>query len=709
MSSGRSLTSMSAVTDALASQQRPNWVLWLRRELAPFPGREVMTLRLVVAVVLVTIISMALQIPSAATSALMVFMVTKQNRVLSMLSGVVMIVGATVAIAASLFLYRYTFDYPEMRLPVMAVAVFTGMYLSRVFALGPLGFVIGFIIMATQSIAETKSDAEALVHSLLWMWVFVVYPIALAVVINEILLPAHPWTALARLLTQRLDAAASALKRALSEGVAGGQKNPALLDLATRGSSPLRALLLLAEIKEKELKRRHASLVAAIVASERLVGVTAVLEMRATQPLSENDRLCAQALLSEIARLRTAVQKPDFVSAASYRSEVIPTLPELRELQLATRSLHESLAQDIPAEAAASPMEAKKPLFVADAFTNPVYPRFALKVALAGIACYVIYSGLAWPGIHTAFFTCAIVALESNEATLRKGWLRIAGASVGGLLGFLAIMYLVPHMVSIVSLVLLVGVVTAGAGWVAAGSERIAYAGVQIAFAFYMCIFQGYKPGTDFDTIRDRLVGIVLGLVVSTVVFHYIWPERAVDRLRAALARALRNLARLLVIPGIGATIETERQAAAQLRSEITKDLDSTLRLSELAVAEDGEVLAPDGRSPATLEGLAYHTQAVSLVAAALSSKTELEEWQRLEQPAQEADAALRSRAAEQLQRTADSVANSQRPQPDDFESALTTRIPPILKAGENDRTRLLGHLVEQMQRLARGSKTAPI
>jgi multidrug resistance protein MdtO len=276
-------------------------------------------------------------------------------------------------------------------------------------------------------------------------------------------------------------------------------------------------------------------------------------------------------------------------------------------------------------------------------------------------------------------------------------------------MGFLAIMYLVPHMESIVSLVLLVGAVTALAGWVAAGSERIAYAGVQIGFAFYFCIFQGYKPGTDFDTIRDRLVGIVLGLVVSTVVFHYLWPEHAVDRLRAALARALRNLARLLVIPGIGATIETERQAAAQLRSEIAKDLDSTLHLSELAVAEDGEVPAPDGRSPAALEGLAHHTQAVSLVATALSTKTELEEWQRLEQPAQEADAALRSRAAEQLQRTADSVANSQRPQPDDFESTLTTRIPPTFKAGENDRTRLLRHLVEQMQRLAPGTKTAPI
>ncbi len=61
---------------------------------------------------------------------------------------------------------------------------------------------------------------------------------------------------------------------------------------------------------------------------------------------------------------------------------------------------------------------------------------------------------------------------------------------------------------------------------VAAGSERIAYAGLQIAFAFYLSLFQGFAPATDFDVIRDRLVGIVLGIVVLSLVFHYLWPER---------------------------------------------------------------------------------------------------------------------------------------------------------------------------------------
>src|SRR5262245_44485984 len=139
--------------------------------------------------------------------------------------------------------------------------------------------------------------------------------------------------------------------------------------------------------------------------------------------------------------------------------------------------------------------------------------------------CYVIYMAVDWPGIRTAFITCCFIALESTASTMRKARLRLVGCAIGGLLGFLAIMYLVPHMESIVSLVFLTAAGAALAGWVAAGSVRIAYAGLQIALAFFMCIFQGFAPDTDFNTIRDRIVGIVLGILVSAVVFQYLWPE----------------------------------------------------------------------------------------------------------------------------------------------------------------------------------------
>jgi uncharacterized membrane protein YccC len=360
-----------ATAAALSPGVRPEWLDWLRRELAPTPGRGAVTLRVVVTVTLVVIISMALQVPQPEISAYMVIFISKENKIVTTLIGVLTILGVTIGIAASLLIYRVTFDYPELRIPAMAVVLFVGFFFSRVFAIGPLAFGIGFVIATTQSVAELMPSAEYLVHWLLWLWVALVYPLTLTVVVTRILHPAAP----------------------------------------------------------------------------------------------------------------------------------------------------------------PGPPRPRKPLLAPDAFTNPAYVHFALKVTLAAMACYIIYTGLDWPGIHTSFITCCIISLESIGATLRKGALRIGGCLVGGLLGFLSIMYLIPHMESIVSLAFLIAAITALAAWVAAGSERIAYGGLQIALAFYMCVLQGLGPSTDFDTIRDRLVGILLGITVTTLAFRYLWPVKNKDEL----------------------------------------------------------------------------------------------------------------------------------------------------------------------------------
>jgi multidrug resistance protein MdtO len=690
---------MSAVAEAFPISRRPDWLSWLRREFAPFPGREEMTLRMVVAVVLVTIVSMTLQVPETALSAYMVFFTTKENRALTLLTGVLMTVGVTIAIAASLFLSRFTFDYPELRIPVMAGTVFVAMYLSRVFVIGPLGFAIGFVIAITQTMEESAPDADSLTRAFLWVWVAIVYPIILTVVINQMLLPADPWKALVRALTQRLDAAAAALEKAIKEGLAGGQTDIALLDMATRGSSPLYAHLKLAALTQTGVKLRHASLVAAIAASERIAGATAALAMRTPQPLSENDRSCATALLSEISRLKTALPEQNPILPAN-AAVAVPTLPELRELQLATASFRDCLDEKAAANEKPAPAKTKKTLFVADAFTNPAHPRFALKVALAAMTCYFIYTGLDWPGIHTAFITCCFISLENIGATIRKGWLRLAGCSVGGLLGFLSIVYLVPHMESIVSLVLLAAAGSTLGGWVAAGGERISYAGLQIALAFFMCIFQGFAPDTDFDTIRDRLVGIVLGILVSTAVFRYLWPENAVERLRAALARTLRDIASLLLIPGTGPKIEEEQKLIAELRGEIAKGLDNTLWLSELAAIETGEELDLEASTPVKLKNIGEHAQVIYLIATALSGEVEREAWRRLDAKAKDTDAGLLAGFAGQLRRTAAFVEGGQ-PSGTSPGFALTAWADEIEKFPHRDRSRLLRRLVKELQQVA--------
>ena len=346
-----------------------DWIGWLRSELAPTRPREIRTAIIVGAVILCVIISMTLQVPELAVTAYMVFFMSKESKYLTTLTGLLALIGLTIAIAGTLLLYTFTYGHPELRIPGMAIALFLGMYLSRVFVLGPLGFIIGFIVAVSQSVGDEVPSPELLVRELLWLWVAMAYGVAITVVLHLLFLP------------------------------------------------------------KSEVAAQH-------------------------RP------------------------KP-------------------------------------------------KSLFVPDAFTNPAHAQFALKVTFAAMFCYIVYEAIDWSGIHTAFITCTFIALESTEATLYKGISRFVGCLIGGALALFSILFLMPHMETIASLVVLVGCAAAIAGWVATGSERISYAGLQIAFAFFISVFQGYAPNTDLDKARDRVIGILFGLIVTAFVFKYIWPERA--------------------------------------------------------------------------------------------------------------------------------------------------------------------------------------
>ena len=129
--------------------------------------------------------------------------------------------------------------------------------------------------------------------------------------------------------------------------------------------------------------------------------------------------------------------------------------------------------------------------------------------------CYCLYMLLDWPGIHTCFITCYIVALTTAAEAVEKLTLRFLGCVLGAAAGIAAIVFVMPSLTSIGGLM---GVVFAGAfasAWIAAGSPRIAYAGFQIAFAFFLCVLQGPTPDFDMTIARDRVIGILFGDLVS--------------------------------------------------------------------------------------------------------------------------------------------------------------------------------------------------
>src|SRR5438309_2391384 len=419
---------------------------WFKRELAPTPARARRTAIMVAAAVLCVIISMTLQVPELSVTAYMPFFMSKESKFLTTVTGVIGLIGLTIGIGASLLLYKFTYGHPELRIPGMAIALFLGMYVSRIFVLGPLGFLIGFVVAVSQSVGEAVPSPELLVRGLLWLWVAIAYGAGLTVVLNLLFLPDAPGP-------------------------------PAHLP------------------------------------------------------------------------------KP-------------------------------------------------KSFFVSDAFTNPAHVRFALKVTFAAMFCYILYMAIDWSGIHTALITCTFIALESTGATLHKGVLRIGGCVIGGALALFTIVFLMPHMETIASLVVVVACASAIAAWVATGSELISYGGLQLAFAFFYSVFQGYAPDTDLDNVRDRVVGILFGLIVTGLVFRYIWPEHTIDRLRDALRQALRQLARLLEIPRPDTSVEKAKTEAQTLIPETSRTFEQARRYVELTQFESEESSATDQVSTSKLENI---------------------------------------------------------------------------------------------------------
>jgi multidrug resistance protein MdtO len=265
-------------------------------------------------------------------------------------------------------------------------------------------------------------------------------------------------------------------------------------------------------------------------------------------------------------------------------------------------------------------------LFVADAFSNPAYWQFALKTTMAVMISYAIYTLLDWPGLRTAIVTCFFVALSSMGETVHKLLLRLSGAVIGGLIAGLSIVFVLPHLTDIGQLCLLIAAVSAGAAWVATSSELLSYAGMQIAFAFFLGVLQGYAPATDLTVLRDRIAGILLGNIVITIVFSSFWPESARSGVRTALAEALRAIGEVILRPRNAAEVRM-RAVQALVRADHLRTL-SLFELRMLPSHPPENAAIPSVANIEQLAGAAFvvSTDAFSPYAES-GSTAQLAEW----------------------------------------------------------------------------------
>ena len=163
--------------------------------------------------------------------------------------------------------------------------------------------------------------------------------------------------------------------------------------------------------------------------------------------------------------------------------------------------------------------------------------EFATRATLATMACYMFASMTDWSGIETCMITCAVTAMNDVESQVFKQRLRIIGASVGGLMGFLA-MFLIPHMDNLTGVALIVASGVALSAWIAMGREKYSYIGIQMALAFVMLVMQDPHATTGFTVIRDRLVGIMVGLFAMRCAFIW-WTPKYIRGVEPAAAPRL--------------------------------------------------------------------------------------------------------------------------------------------------------------------------
>src|ERR1700733_14230405 len=643
---------------ALAESQRSRPLLELLAvELASREGRWAAVARIATGSAITVVIAMVFQIPQPAYMAYMVFLISKDEKNATVTAALGASIAVTLAILLVLGLEIIDTSEPALRLPLMAMATFAAMFTARTFALGPISYLAGFIIVLLQSVVDDAPSPETLTHLTLWTWVVVCVPLAVTVVVN--LLFGQGAVAF-------MDRTVRKVLTDCETSLANGDYRKCLPEWRAQ-------LLPLLEIAQHSTKKGTRTGQITVPVIRALLDAQVIFEALPDdlpddlrEDLASRLRACRQAIESGVAPATPESLAPisQFADASNER------LSAVIAVRCALSALLSAISLPVTSSDKTEAHHPPRRLFVADAFSNPAHWQFALKTTMAVMISYAIYTLLDWPGLRTAIVTCFFVALSSLGESVHKLVLRLSGAVIGGIISGLCIVFVLPHFTDIGQLCLLVFVVSLGAAWVATSSELLSYAGMQIAFAFFLGILQGYAPATDLTVLRDRVAGILLGNVVITIIFSSFWPQSARSGVRAALAAALRAIGEVIRQPR---SAEEARMRTVQALARA--DHLRTLSLFELRMLPSHARESLSVPSVGNIERLAGAAFAVSTEAISPNAETE-----------------STARLAKWAESAADSVSKGQPvpPSPAPIASSPATAIEPD--------ARLSLHAIEQLE-----------
>jgi multidrug resistance protein MdtO len=577
---------MAAHVDSFRQQFRERLAL-----LRPFPGRLEFSTRLALACALTTLVAEIYQTPDSALTAYVAFFVMKRDRMESVIISIVLAILISLLVSMLMLVATAVIDQPLWRVISITVVSFGLLFLASASKLKPLGAIIALIVGYGLDLLSDARVGELATRGYLYAWLFVTIPAAVSIALNLVLGP-PPRRLLEQALAHRLALAASLMRN--------GDENvrEAFEETLSKGVTELKTWLKMAGIGKSSPPADIAALGQATDSITTILLLVDFADRMQSETMPPPLRGRIADTLDEMAAILRAGGYPVDV-AIEHDEENLPpvTATLVADMKEALRRFTE---RPFPEPPVVEP--AKSGFFLPDAFTNPDHVYYALKTTAAAMSCYVIYLLLDWPGIHTCFITCYIVSLGTTAETIEKLALRISGALIGAGFGIAAIVFLLPHLISIGSLLIVVFLAGLVSAWVAAGSPRISYVGYQMAFAFFLCVIQGPSPAFDLTTARDRIIGIMLGNVVAYLIFANIWPVSMIRRIDPGLVSLLRRLVDL--------TNATSRSLRNSLATDAAGTMGAVSQDVELAAYESSRIGLPQFRLTAHARAI-HHIRAL--------------------------------------------------------------------------------------------------
>lgn len=573
--------------------ERPQPLAWLkdflREELAPYPGRIALAARMVIAATVVMIIVMTFKLPFGAYGAIYAFNISRDSTEATMTAAKTAIIafvlsGSYILIGAIFFAGQ---PFPRMLwvigtlfLLFYALSATTNYFAANRFA---------YLVSVTIPLWDRHVPAGMQVEDTLWAIFGVMIASVLTVAFEFLFAQLKPWDDLVESIATRLRGVEGVLNSYGKGHPPDIQKRKAVARESMLGTSRLRRIL-----ERSTYSPQYAERMSAIVAlTGRLVDLTASLAYLDIHLSDEESRKPIRDLAASIAIIRTDLLNGKIPSPIAFESKAYTerSVPLLVEIQRTVSQISEvfshtpSLNRYAPAQ-----VSTEKPfhLFAPDAFTNPDHIKFGLRGCFAASLCYITYNAIDWPGISTAITTCLLTALSTIGSSRQKQVLRFAGAILGGaILGFGSQIFILPSLDSIWEFAILFAAVMSVASWLATSGPRLSYCGSQTAVAFCLLNVQEFKFQTSLSVARDRVVGILFGLVVMWIVFDQIGGVPAVIDMRRTFVSTIRSLAEFMREPrSSDRKIALERSAS--MRETINKAFDKVRSLADAVVFEFG-------------------------------------------------------------------------------------------------------------------------